>query len=117
MASITDINKVLQKKIYMDLKQKLPSYFYAYLLVFDQKVSEMLPPPCRSKVDYRIELEKDKRGQELEVLQGPLYSMLQDELLVLRKTLSELLDKGFIRVSSSLVVAPILFVKKLGGGL
>ncbi len=43
--------------------------------------------------------------------------MLQDKLLVLRKTLSKLLDKGFIKVSSSLAAAPILFTKKLGGRL
>ena len=43
--------------------------------------------------------------------------MSRDELLVLRKTLNELLDKGFIRVSSSLAAALILFVKKLGGRL
>ena len=43
--------------------------------------------------------------------------MLRDELLVLRRTLTELLDKGFIRVSNSPAIAPILFVRKLGGGL
>ncbi|KAF4306755.1 hypothetical protein GTA08_BOTSDO05367 [Botryosphaeria dothidea] len=43
--------------------------------------------------------------------------MSRDELLVLRKTLNELLDKGFIRVSNSPAAAPVLFVKKLGGGL
>jgi hypothetical protein len=43
--------------------------------------------------------------------------MSRDELLVLRKTLIDLLDKGFIRVSSSPVVAPVLFVKKPRGGL
>ena len=43
--------------------------------------------------------------------------MSRDELLVLRKTLSELLDKGFIRVSNSPVIVPVLVVKKLGGGL
>ena len=41
--------------------------------------------------------------------------MTRDELLILRKTLNELLDKGFIRASNSLVGAPILFVKKKGG--
>ena len=40
--------------------------------------------------------------------------MIRDELLVLWKTLNELLDKGFIRASSSLVGAPVLFVKKKG---
>jgi hypothetical protein len=43
--------------------------------------------------------------------------MLRDELLVLRKTLTDLLDKGFIRVSNSPAAAPVLFVRKPGGGL
>ena len=41
--------------------------------------------------------------------------MTRDELLVLRKTLNELLNKGFIRTSNSLIGAPVLFVKKEGG--
>ena len=43
--------------------------------------------------------------------------MSRDELLVLRKTLTDLLDKGFIRVSNSPAAAPVLFVRKPGGGL
>ena len=43
--------------------------------------------------------------------------MSKDELLVLRKTLIDLLDKGFIRVSYSLTAALVLFVRKPGGGL
>jgi len=43
--------------------------------------------------------------------------MSREELLVLRKTLSELLSKGFIRASSSPAGAPVLFVHKPGGGL
>ena len=43
--------------------------------------------------------------------------MLRKELIVLRKTLTELLDKNFIRASSSLASAPVLFVKKPRGGL
>jgi hypothetical protein len=43
--------------------------------------------------------------------------MSRDELLVLRKTLTDLLDKGFICVSSSPAAAPVLFVRKPGGGL
>ena len=41
--------------------------------------------------------------------------MICDELLILRKTLNELLNKGFIRASNSLVGAPVLFIKKKGG--
>ena len=43
--------------------------------------------------------------------------MSRDKLLVLRKTLIDLLNKGFIRVSNSPAAAPVLFVKKPGGGL
>jgi hypothetical protein len=43
--------------------------------------------------------------------------MSRDELLVLQKTLTEYLDKGFIRVSNSPAAAPVLFVRKPGGGL
>ncbi|KAI1005871.1 hypothetical protein K3495_g2355 [Podosphaera aphanis] len=43
--------------------------------------------------------------------------MSRDELLVLRKTLTDYLNKGWIRASSSLGGTPVLFVKKPGGGL
>ena len=43
--------------------------------------------------------------------------MSREELIVLRKTLTELLDKNFIRASSSSASAPVLFVRKPGGGL
>jgi hypothetical protein len=43
--------------------------------------------------------------------------MSKKELLVLRKILTELLDKGFIRVSSLFTEASVLFARKSGGGL
>jgi len=43
--------------------------------------------------------------------------MLKDELLVVKKYIDEHLNKGFIRPSILLAAAPILFVKKLGGGI
>ena len=42
--------------------------------------------------------------------------MLYKELIVLHKTLIELLDKNFIRASSSLALAPVLFVRKPRAG-
>ena len=38
--------------------------------------------------------------------------MIRNELLILRKTLNELLNKGLIRINNSLVGAPVLFIKK-----
>jgi hypothetical protein len=43
--------------------------------------------------------------------------MTKEELLVLRRMLTDLLDKGFIRQSNSPAWSPVLFVKKPGGGL
>ena len=43
--------------------------------------------------------------------------MSKDELLVLRKSLDELLAKGFIQPCTSEAAAPVLFVRKPGGGL
>ena len=43
--------------------------------------------------------------------------MSKDELLVIKKYINKHLDKGFIRPSMSLAAAPILFAKKLGGGI
>jgi len=46
-----------------------------------------------------------------------LYSISREELIVLWKMLTELLDKGFIQASNSPISVLVLFVKKLGGGL
>jgi hypothetical protein len=116
-ASIADINKALAVKQITDLQTKLPDWAKKHLPVFDQKKAEALPPLCGVGTDYLIELEKDAKGKEKEVLWGLLYSMSRDELLVLWKTLTDLLDKGFIRVSSSPAAASVLFVRKPGGGL
>ena len=45
------------------------------------------------------------------------YRMAPMELKELKKQLEELLDKGFIRPSTSLWGAPVLFVKKKDGSL
>ena len=43
--------------------------------------------------------------------------MSKEELLILRKTLYELLNVGFIRASLTEGRAPVIFVKKPRGGL
>ena len=46
-----------------------------------------------------------------------LYLISKDELLVVKKYINKHLNKGFICPSISLVAAPILLAKKLGGGI
>jgi hypothetical protein len=116
-ASMADINKALATKRKTDPRTKLPEWAMKHLAAFDQRKADTLPPSRGTGIDHSIELEKEPSGKDKEIPWGPLYSMSRDELLVLRKTLTELLDKGFIRVSSSPAAAPVLFAKKPGGGL
>ena len=115
-ASIADIEKALTRKKYTDPATKLPPELHQYLDLFSQHAANSLADH-RPGTDHKIELLKDENGKEAEIPWGPLYNMSRDELLVLRKTLTEHLDKGFIRASSSPAAAPVLFAKKPGGGL
>jgi hypothetical protein len=115
-ATMTDINKALKVKVRTDPKLVLPEHYHEFLDVFSKDKADELPRHRGLGVDHSIPLNLVD-GAEPEVPWGPLYSMSRDELLVLRKTLTELLDKGFIRVSNSPAAAPVLFVKKPGGGL
>jgi hypothetical protein len=87
-----------------------------YVDLFVPTKGNKLPPYRGLKVDYSIKLNKVNR-KALEVLYSPLYVMSRDKLLVLRCTLLDLLDKGFIRASNLLATLLVLFIQKLGGGL
>ncbi|KAL2888509.1 retrovirus polyprotein [Ceratocystis lukuohia] len=113
VASLEDINKALQKKKEPtpdQVKAALPKQ-YADLWEAFAHAGERLPPH-KPGLDTKLEIEPGK-----EAPWGPLYQMSRDELLVLRKTLTELVEKGFIRTSSSPAGAPVLFARKPGGGL
>lgn len=116
--SLRDIDKALQHKKHTDPKTKLPTAYHDFLEVFDRERADYLPPLRGPSIDHKIELiERDENGRKPEPPWGPLYNMSREELLVLRKTLTDYLGKGFIRVSSSPAAAPVLFVRKPGGGL
>ncbi|GBG80459.1 hypothetical protein CBR_g30922 [Chara braunii] len=63
-------------------------------------------------IQHRIEIEPDSRTPK-----GAVYRMSPRELEELRKQLDELLEKGWIRPSSSPFGAPVLFVPKKEGEL
>ena len=115
-ASLADIEKALAPKRRSDARDGLPAHYHEYLSAFDRDEADRLPPH-RPGSDHRIILETDANGREKDPPWGPLYGMSREELIVLRRTLTELLDKGFIRASSSPASAPVLFVRKPGGGL
>jgi hypothetical protein len=116
-ASLRDINKALQTKIPTDPLTKLPRHLHDYVDVFDRKQADTLPPLRGPGIDHKVELTTDEDGKKPEAPWGPLYNMSREELLVLRKYLTEYLDKGFIRVSNSPAAAPVLLARKPGGGL
>ena len=72
-------------------------------------------PPHRKGIDNEINFVEGKTNDDVPAM--PLYQMSKDQLLVLRKTLTELLDNDFIRVNNSPAAALVIFVKKPGGGL
>jgi hypothetical protein len=94
-----DIEKALRPKVYSDPRSKLPEHYHEYLDVFDRGQADQLPPSRGPQIDHRIELvDRDEKGNKTEPPWGPLYNMSREELLVLRKTLTEYLDKGFLSV-------------------
>ena len=68
-------------------------------------------PPARN-IDHKIEV---KPGSEPP--NRPVYRMGQEELTELKKQLTDLMDRKFIRQSTSPYGAPVLFAKKKDGTL
>lgn len=120
--TVNDITRALKKKICPsreEVKKILPLEIQMYTDLFleDDSSSNNCLPPHRPGVDTHIKLKIDDQGNEKEVPWGPLYGMSRDELLILRKTLIELLEKKWIAPSGSPGGAPVIFIKKPGGGL
>jgi len=65
-ALLIDIDKVLTRKKYTDLINKLLKRFYKYLELFNKLAAEKLPP-YREGVNYKINLLKDEQGRDLPV--------------------------------------------------
>ena len=91
-ASLADINKALDKlnrkdKV-LNLRELLPVQFHDYLSAFDPAKANELPL-YHQGLDHEIDTTREPPF-------SPLYNISRDKLLVLRKTLNNLLDKGFI---------------------
>lgn len=108
--SLRDIEKALAPKQEEDPAEKLPKEYHQFLSVFSKKEASQLPP--HRPQDHKVPL----KAGTIPPYQR-MYGMSQAELLVVKKYIEENLSKGFIRASSSPAAAPILFVKKPGGGL
>jgi len=90
--------------------QEIQNILSQYMDVFPMELPNGLPPT--RDVDHRIELEPDSKPTF-----GPIYRLSTPELKELRKQLDELIQKGFIRPSTSPYGASVLFVNKKDGKL
>ena len=121
--SLYDINKALETHTpnlqkteqaeppdYKRLKSLIPPEYHSFLPLFCKPIANKLR--LHRPYNHRICL---KEGFEPPF--GPLHSLVRHQLEACKKWIKENLDKGFIRASSSLAGAPILFVKKRNGSL
>jgi hypothetical protein len=95
---LEDIEKALQLKKHINPKDKLPKRYWRWLDVFSQQLADKIPPH-QPGIDHKILLKRDQNSIKESPPYGPLYGMNREELLYLRKTLTDLLGKNFIRVS------------------
>ena len=107
--SLKDVEKTLKPKQYTDPATKLPPELHEFFELFSHQEANKLPP--HRPYDHKIKFIKGKQPRY-----GLLYSMSQGELQVLKKFFDENLAKSFIRASSFPAAAPVLFVRKPGGG-
>ena len=93
-----------------DIKATLPEVLKEFADLADEDKAYELPD--HGPDDHAIDLEPGKKPPY-----GPIYSLSEDELKVLRAYLDKHLKNGFIRPFTSSAGAPILFVKKKNGTL
>jgi len=110
-ASMTDIEKVLTSQKKTNSRTILLNHYHKFLNVFDCTMTEKLSFLRKEDTDHQIELE-EMNEKESKVLWDSLYNMTKKKLLVLYKTLTELLNKQFIQVSNSFAAVSVLFVQK-----
>ncbi len=116
LISMINIEKALTSQKKTDLRTILSDHYHEFLNVFNHMMTKKLPPLREEDTDHQIELE-GVNEKEPKVPWGSLYNMTREKLLVLRKTLTELLNKQFIQVSNSSAAASVLFVQKSEGEL
>jgi len=88
----------------------VPSKYHEFADVFSKMKAEVLPP--HHPYDLKINLEEGAQP-----LVGSIYPLLASEQEALKEFIKENLNIGFIRPTSSLHGAPVLFVKKKDGSL
>jgi len=109
--SMINIEKVLTSWKKTNSRTILFDHYHKFLNVFNHTMTEKLSLLREEGTDHQIKLEK-MNEKESKVLWGSLYNMMREKLLMLHKTLTELLNKQFIQVSNSSAAVFVLFIQK-----
>lgn len=118
LTSLAALDTILQDTLPINIarkeSQRLPQELSRFQGLFSPEDAKDLPPH-RGSLDHTIRLQRANDGSKKPLPWGALYNMPRDQLLELRRQLTVLLDKGWIRASSSSAGAPVLLVKKASG--
>jgi hypothetical protein len=113
--------------VQIDTTHRLDDVEKAELHALTEKILQDVPVVCEYPDIFPDELLGMPPDQDIEFMIdlvpriGPIakrpYKMVADELAERKKQLQELMDKGFIRRSTSPWGSPVLFVKKKDGSM
>ena len=107
---MSQLTSPLQVEVKVQIKALVPEEYHEFLTLFTEAVYNVIPP--HHIYDHTIPLKKASQPPC-----GPLYSLSRNEVIAVREWLDKNLRRGWIWNSSSLIGAPILFVKKADGSL
>ena len=110
LKELNDVPQTLQQ-IKTDQGPEFTDRLRATLSKYDDIISEPTTLPPSRPWDFDIELETDEPPRQR------TYRMSPAELREVQKQLSDMMEKGWIRPSTSPYGAPILFVRKKDGTL
>ena len=116
LSNLDDPNAVLVGRIGAiaiqptDNTENIPRDYEKYFHLFSEKTAAKLPP--HQNFDHAIDIIEGKQPPF-----GPIYSLSQKALEVLREYLDRMIAQGKIQPSKSPAGAPILFVPKPNGKL
>ena len=102
-----DVEEAFKEMTEEDVK-RMPSEYHEYMDVFSKKAANRLAE--HRPYDLAIELTDDFKPKW-----GPLYNLSEEEMTLLKEYIDSMLEKGFIRPSTSPCGAPVLFVPKPKG--
>ena len=116
LSNLDDPNAVLVGRIGAiatqppDNRENIPREYNKYFHLFSEKTTAKLPP--HRNFDHAIDITEGKQPPF-----GPIYSLSQKELEVLREYMDRMIVQGKIQPSKCPAGAPILFVPKPNGKL